>query len=144
VSVRHSGRASQAVQHSDVVVIGGGIVGASSTFFLRRRGCSVALLERFLVGQQASGTNFGNVRRQGRPLFEIPLANRASEIWRRMPELVAVKADAVDVKAPEPAGTVGGEVKKVAVGRDTGRALVIGRIERGDFGGAAGVQRRRR
>jgi sarcosine oxidase subunit beta len=93
VNVGHSVRATQAAHRSDILVIGGGIVGASSAFFLRRRGCAVALLERGLVGQQASGTNFGNVRRQGRPLFEIPLANRASETWRRMPELVGADVE---------------------------------------------------
>lgn len=73
---------------SDVIVVGGGIMGASAAFFLRRRKRSVTLLERGLVGQQASGTNFGNVRRQGRFLPQLPLANRAREIWGRLPELV--------------------------------------------------------
>lgn len=73
---------------SDVLVIGGGIVGASAAFFLRQRGRSVTLLERGLVGQQASGVNFGNIRRQGRPLEHLALSNRASTIWRRMHELV--------------------------------------------------------
>ena len=41
-------------------------MGAATRFFLRQRGRSVILLERGLVGQQASGVNFGNVRRQGR------------------------------------------------------------------------------
>ena len=73
---------------SDVIVVGGGIMGASAAFFLRQRGCSVSLIERGLVGQQASGTNFGNVRRQGRALVQLPLANRAIEIWRGMKELL--------------------------------------------------------
>ena len=73
---------------SDVLVIGGGIVGTSAAFFLSHRGRSVTLLERYLVGQQASGTNFGNVRRQGRALDQLPLANRASEIWRNANQLL--------------------------------------------------------
>jgi sarcosine oxidase subunit beta len=73
---------------SDVTIVGGGIMGASCALFLRQRGCSVTLLERDLIGQQASGTNFGNVRRQGRPLVQLPLAHRATAIWRRMPELL--------------------------------------------------------
>jgi sarcosine oxidase subunit beta len=72
---------------ADVVIVGGGIAGCSTAFFLRRRGLSVILLERFLVGQQASGVNFGNVRRQGRYLRQLPLANRSREIWGRIPEL---------------------------------------------------------
>lgn len=73
---------------SDVLVVGGGIMGASATFFLRQRGLSVTLIERGLIGQQASGVNFGNVRRQGRILAQLPLANRASAIWRRAKELL--------------------------------------------------------
>lgn len=75
-------------QSADVVIIGGGLMGAATAFFLRRRGVSVILLERGLVGQQASGTNFGNVRRQARFLPQLPLANRAHGIWCRLPELI--------------------------------------------------------
>ena len=74
---------------SDVLVIGGGLMGTSAAFFLRQRhGRSVTLLERELVGRQASGTNFGNVRRQGRDLAQLPLANRARAVWGRLPELI--------------------------------------------------------
>jgi len=68
---------------SDVIVVGGGIMGSSTAFFLAQRGLSVTLLERDLVGQHASGTNYGGVRRQGRPLYQLPLANRSSAVWRR-------------------------------------------------------------
>ncbi len=78
---------------SDVVVVGGGLVGVSTAFFLRQRGRSVTLLESALVGQQASGTNFGNVRRQGRPLHQLPLANRANRIWREMKALVGADVE---------------------------------------------------
>jgi len=73
---------------ADVVIVGGGIMGSAAAFFLRQRGCSVILLERGLLGQQASGTNFGNVRRQGRVHLQLPLANRSLSIWRRLPELI--------------------------------------------------------
>ncbi len=73
---------------ADVIIVGGGLMGASAAFFLRKRGRSVILLERGLVGQQASGVNFGNVRRQGRYLAQLPLANRSREIWGRLPELI--------------------------------------------------------
>ncbi len=73
---------------TDVIVVGGGIMGASTAFFLRKRGHSVRLIERGLVGQQASGVNFGNIRRQGRNLVQLPLSNRARGIWERLPELV--------------------------------------------------------
>ncbi|MBP0588214.1 FAD-binding oxidoreductase [Paraburkholderia sp. LEh10] len=73
---------------ADVIVIGGGIVGTSTAFFLRRRRRSVILLERGLTGQQASGVNFGGVRRQGRMLTQLAMANRALDTWRRSKELL--------------------------------------------------------
>jgi sarcosine oxidase subunit beta len=84
------------ITHSDVLVLGGGLMGATAAFFLRRQhGLSVTLLERELVGRQASGTNFGNVRRQGRVLEQIPLANRAVGVWGRVKELLGEDAEFV-------------------------------------------------
>jgi sarcosine oxidase, subunit beta len=78
---------------SDVVIVGGGLMGAATTFFLSRRCRKAILLERGLVGQQASGTNFGNVRRQGRYLPQLPLANRSRELWGRLGELLGDDAE---------------------------------------------------
>jgi sarcosine oxidase subunit beta len=73
---------------ADVIVIGGGIVGTSTAFFLRRRQRSVILLERGLTGQQASGVNFGGIRRQGRALSQLAMSNRALDIWYRARSLL--------------------------------------------------------
>ena len=73
---------------ADVIIVGGGFMGAASAFFLRKRGMSAILLERGLIGQQASGVNFGNVRRQGRAIEQLPLANRSREIWLKLKELI--------------------------------------------------------
>jgi sarcosine oxidase subunit beta len=73
---------------ADVIIVGGGIMGTSAAFFLRRQRKSVILLERGLIGEQASGVNFGNVRRQGRYLHQLPLANRSRAIWDHLSELV--------------------------------------------------------
>ncbi len=78
---------------TDTIVVGGGIMGAATAFFLRKRGRSVALIERGLIGQQASGVNFGNVRRQGRFLPQLPLANRSREIWGRLGDLLGEDAE---------------------------------------------------
>ncbi|SFO98413.1 NAD(P)/FAD-dependent oxidoreductase [Pseudomonas borbori] len=72
---------------ADVVIVGGGIMGAATAFFLRKRGVSVILLERGLIGQQASGVNFGNTRRMGRPVEQLPLSNRSRESWLKFKEL---------------------------------------------------------
>src|SRR5437867_2058655 len=72
-------------KRSDVLIIGGGLMGVTTAFFLRHNyGLGVTLLERELIGRQASGTNFGNVRRQGRALEQMPLANRAHAVWGRV------------------------------------------------------------
>lgn len=44
---------------ADVVVIGGGIVGASAAYSLARRGLSVALIEKGYVGCEQSSRNWG-------------------------------------------------------------------------------------
>lgn len=76
------------VHKSDVLIVGGGLMGAASAFFLSQRGRSVVLLERDMIGQYASGVNFGNVRRQGRFLGQLELANRSWALWNRLPELI--------------------------------------------------------
>lgn len=81
------------VLKTDVIVVGGGIMGAATAFFLRKWNRSVALIERGLVGQQASGVNFGNVRRQARFLPQLPLANRSREVWGRLNELIGEDAE---------------------------------------------------
>ena len=77
----------------DVAVLGGGIVGASAALALRRMGLSVTLLERDACGSRSSGVNYGGVRRQGRTLAQLPLAQRAHGIWTRLPELIGVDGE---------------------------------------------------
>ncbi len=67
--------------HVDAVVIGGGIVGCASAYYLARAGLSVALLERDVVSSQQSGRNWGFVRTQYRDPLELPLAVEALSIW---------------------------------------------------------------
>ena len=55
------------VTRTDVIVVGGGIMGAATAFFLRKRGIAVTLIERGLIGQQASGDQFRQ-RAPARPL----------------------------------------------------------------------------
>ena len=74
--------------HADVAIVGSGIVGGSAALALARRGLSVMVLERDYYGSHSSGVNFGAVRRQGRPLAQLPLAARANEIWAKLPELI--------------------------------------------------------
>jgi sarcosine oxidase subunit beta len=76
------------VVETETAVIGGGLVGCWTSFFLARRRRSVVVLEKGLVGAQASGVNFGNVRLQGRFPGQIPLALRAHALWEQHAALV--------------------------------------------------------
>ncbi|WP_411877890.1 NAD(P)/FAD-dependent oxidoreductase [Polaromonas sp. YR568] len=80
---------------SDVAIVGGGIMGSSAALFLRRMGFSVVLLERDLCGSRSSGVNYGGVRRQGRPMSQLPLSQRAQALWARLPELIGIDGEYV-------------------------------------------------
>ena len=78
---------------ADVAIIGGGIMGASAALFLRQMGRSVVLLERDLCGSRSSGVNYGGVRRQGRPLSQLPLAQRAHALWGDLRRLIGIDGE---------------------------------------------------
>lgn len=77
----------------DVAIVGGGIVGCSAALALRKLGKSVILIERDLCGSRSSGVNYGGVRRQGRSLIQLPLAQRAHAIWAKLPELLGAACE---------------------------------------------------
>lgn len=76
-------RSSETVPKAvDVVVIGAGIVGVSTAWFLLKKGHSVALLEKGVVGGEQSSRNWGYCRQQGRDPKELPLILESMRIWR--------------------------------------------------------------
>ncbi|HUZ63572.1 MAG TPA: FAD-binding oxidoreductase [Acetobacteraceae bacterium] len=79
--------------HADVLIVGGGGAGCSAALHLALRGARCVLLERGLVGGQASGVNYGGVRQQGRHPAELPIARRARELWGRLPALIGTDCE---------------------------------------------------
>ena len=71
---------------ADVVVIGGGIVGISTAYFLAKSGVSVLVCEKGRVAGEQSSRNWGWVRQQGRDRAELPIAMEANRIWRGLAE----------------------------------------------------------
>ena len=67
---------------ADVVVIGAGIAGSSAAYALAKKGLSVALLDKGVVGGEQSSRNWGWCRQQHRDLRELPLAMKSLEIWK--------------------------------------------------------------
>lgn len=74
--------------HSDVVVIGGGIIGITTALFLARDGVSVTLCEKGEIGHEQSGRNWGWVRVMGRDPGEIPLGLESMRLWAEMDRTV--------------------------------------------------------
>jgi len=69
---------------ADVVVIGGGIVGVSTAYFLARQGVNVVLCEKGHIAGEQSGRNWGWVRVQGRDTREIPMMLESMRIWETL------------------------------------------------------------
>src|SRR2546426_7155928 len=67
---------------ADVVVVGAGIVGCATAYFLARRGARVVVLERGPTPGEQSRKNWGFVRQQGRDPLEMPLVMEANRMWR--------------------------------------------------------------
>ena len=72
---------------TSVVVIGGGIVGASAALFLAQKGIPVVLCEKGEIGAEQSGRNWGWTRVMGRDPREIPLGLESLKLWRQMNSL---------------------------------------------------------
>ncbi|MEM7221578.1 MAG: FAD-binding oxidoreductase [Pseudomonadota bacterium] len=67
---------------AEVVVIGGGVVGASIAYFLAKRGIAVALCEKGRIAGEQSSRNWGWIRQQGRDVREVPAILESLKIWR--------------------------------------------------------------
>ncbi len=69
---------------TDVVVIGGGIVGCSTALFLARKGLGVALCEKGRIAGEQSSRNWGWCRAMGRDAREIPLVLESLRAWESL------------------------------------------------------------
>lgn len=66
---------------ADVVVIGGGVSGLSSAYFLAKAGKDVVVVEKSTVGAEASGRNGGMISERTDEPALIPLAVESVKIW---------------------------------------------------------------
>ena len=69
---------------SDVVVIGGGVVGVMTALFLARKNVSVTLVEKGRIAAEQSSRNWGWIRQQGRDEGELPVAIEARRLWQQL------------------------------------------------------------
>ena len=67
---------------ADVVVIGAGIAGTATAYYLAKGGSKVIVCEKGEIAGEQSSRNWGFVRQQGRDPAEIPLMMESNNIWR--------------------------------------------------------------
>ncbi len=71
-----------------VVIIGGGMIGVCTAFFLAQKGVPVVLCEKGEIAGEQSSRNWGWCRTMGRDPRELPLAIEALRLWPEMNALV--------------------------------------------------------
>lgn len=71
---------------SDVVVIGAGIIGTATAYYLAKAGVNLTLLDRkgLIASGTASPACAGGVRQQGRSPVEIPLGIQSIGLWNHL------------------------------------------------------------
>jgi glycine/D-amino acid oxidase-like deaminating enzyme len=69
---------------TDVVILGGGIAGVMTAWFLADHGLRAVVCEKGRVAAEQSGRNWGWIRAQGRDPAELPLAVEAQAHWQAL------------------------------------------------------------
>ncbi len=69
-------------KEADVLVIGGGIIGVCTAYYLARLGQSVMLCEKGVIAGEQSSRNWGWVRQHGRDEAELPIMMESIRLWQ--------------------------------------------------------------
>ena len=75
-----------------VVIVGGGIIGVCTAFFLSRQGIPVVLCEKGEIAGEQSSRNWGWCRKMGRDPREVPLAAEALRLWNGMNQTIEAES----------------------------------------------------
>ncbi|HEV7997131.1 MAG TPA: FAD-dependent oxidoreductase, partial [Stellaceae bacterium] len=76
---------------ADVVIIGGGIIGASTALFLAEKGVSTVLCEKGHIAGEQSSRNWGWCRKMVRDPRELPLIIESLLLWQGMNRMVGAE-----------------------------------------------------
>lgn len=80
---------------AEVVIVGGGIIGCASAYYLAKKGCSVIVLEGSdYIGNGGSSRNGGGVRQSGRDPRELPMVMWGiRNVWPTLSEELGVDVE---------------------------------------------------
>ncbi|WP_455677830.1 NAD(P)/FAD-dependent oxidoreductase [Sharpea azabuensis] len=84
------------MKHAEVIIIGGGIVGSATAYYLAKRGVKdvIVLESSASIGHGASSRNGGGVRQSGRDVRELPVAMLAVEkFWPTLSKELGVDTE---------------------------------------------------
>lgn len=115
-----------------VVIIGGGIIGASAALTLASRGIPTVLCEKGYIACEQSSRNWGWCRQAGRDEREMPLIVESLRLWRDMDRLTGSDTGFRTCGVMY-VGETENDEKRFAAWLDMARPYEIGtRIVRGD------------
>lgn len=79
---------------TDVLIIGGGLMGSSTALQLAMRGYQCTVIEKASPGRHSSGVSAGGLRQLNRDPAEIPLTVESAKMWRDIESLLDSDCDA--------------------------------------------------
>ncbi|KZL21020.1 Glycine oxidase [Pseudovibrio axinellae] len=71
-------------EQTDFLIIGGGIIGICTAYWLAQKGVHVTLCEKGRVAGEQSSRNWGWVRQQGRDAAELPITIESNRLWHQL------------------------------------------------------------
>jgi glycine/D-amino acid oxidase-like deaminating enzyme len=74
----------QLPESTDVVIVGAGIAGISTAWFLNKAGLRVVICEKGVVAGEQSSRNWGWIRQQGRDQAELPIVMESMRLWQEI------------------------------------------------------------
>ncbi len=80
---------------ADIVIIGGGIMGCATAYYLAKEGLKAIVIEKSDIGGEASGSNGGGVRQSARNLKEMPLAIESIKMYEGLHEELGMDVEYV-------------------------------------------------
>ena len=81
---------------ADVVIIGAGIVGCCTAYYLAKKGVKVAIVEKGEVAGEQSSRAWGWVRQQGRNPREIPLVTFSKGLWSGLSDEIGADVEWIE------------------------------------------------